>query len=100
MPNPVGAQSRLNSTRLVQLCRERLGWSKATTYTVIRRLAQRGVLKNENAIVCSLISRVKCRRPEIDELVEKTFDGSLPKFIAAFTSIEISQRTRLPKYAA
>lgn len=47
----------VNSTRLVQLCRERLGWSKATTYTVIRRLAQRGVLKNENAIVCSLISR-------------------------------------------
>lgn len=53
----------VNSTRLVQLCRERLGWSKATTYTVIRRLAQRGVLKNENAIVCSLISRMKCRRP-------------------------------------
>lgn len=75
----------VNSTRLVQLCRERLGWSKATTYTVIRRLAQRGVLKNENAVVFSLISRDEVQAAEIDELVEKTFDGSLPKFIAAFT---------------
>ncbi len=75
----------VNSTRLVQLCRERLGWSKATTYTVIRRLAQRGVLKNENAVVSSLISRDEVQAAEIDELVEKTFDGSLPKFIAAFT---------------
>ena len=62
----------VNSTRLVQLCRERLGWSKATTYTVIRRLAQRGVLKNENAVVFSLISRDEVQAAEIDELVEKT----------------------------
>ncbi len=75
----------INSTRLVQLCREGLGWSKATTYTVIRRLAQRGVLKNEDAVVSSLISRDEVQAAEIDELVEKTFDGSLPKFIAAFT---------------
>lgn len=78
-------QEPVNSTQLVKLCRERLGWSKGTTYTVIRRLAQRGVLKNENATVTSLVSKEEVQMAEIDELVEKTFDGSLPQFIAAFT---------------
>ena len=74
-----------NSTDLVKLCKERLGWSKGTTYTVIRRLAERGVLKNENTMVSSLISREEARVAEIDELMEKRFDGSLPAFVAAFT---------------
>lgn len=78
-------QEPVNSTQLVKLCRERLGWSKGTTYTVIRRLAQRGVLKNENATVTSLVSKEEVQMAEFDELVEKTFDGSLPQFIAAFT---------------
>lgn len=47
----------INSTHLVELCKEQLGWSKATTYTVIRRLSERGVVKNENAVVSSLISK-------------------------------------------
>ena len=63
---------------------EKLGWTKATTYTVIRRLAERGVLKNENAVVSSLVSKDEVQAAEISELVEKTFDGSLPAFIAAF----------------
>ena len=67
------------------LCKERLGWSKATTYTVIRRLAERGVLKNENTIVTSLISKEQAQESQLDELVEKTFEGSLPAFIAAFS---------------
>ncbi len=75
----------IGSTALVKLCKEKLDWSKATTYTVIRRLAQRGVLKNENAVVTSLISKDQVQMAEIDELVEKTFEGSLPAFIAAFT---------------
>lgn len=75
----------INSTELVKLCKSQLGWSKGTTYTVIRRLAERGVLKNENAVVTSLISREETQIAEIDELMEKRFDGSLPAFLAAFT---------------
>ena len=75
----------VGSTQLVNLCRERLGWTKATTYTVIRRLAERGVLKNENTVVSSLVSQDEVQAAEIDELVEKKFAGSLPAFIAAFT---------------
>ena len=74
----------VNSTRLVSLCKERLGWSKATTYTVIRRLAERGVLKNQDTIVTSLISKEQAQQAELEELVEKTFEGSLPAFFAAF----------------
>ena len=75
----------VKSTELVKLCEEQLGWKKATTYTVIKRLAERGVLKNENAVVSSLVSKDEIQASEIDELVEKTFEGSLPSFIAAFT---------------
>lgn len=75
----------INSTDLVKLCKERLGWSKGTTYTVIRRLTERGVLKNENTMVSSLISREEAQVAEIDELMEKRFGGSLPAFVAAFT---------------
>lgn len=75
----------INSTQLVGLCKEQLGWSKATTYTVIRRLAERGVVKNENTIVSSLVSREEVQGASIDELVERTFGGSVPQFLAAFT---------------
>lgn len=75
----------INSTELVKLCKEQLGWSKATTYTVIRRLAERGVLKNENATVSSLITKEETQIAEIDELLEKRFGGSLPAFLTAFT---------------
>jgi len=75
----------INSTRLVELCKEALGWSKATTYTVIRRLAERGVLKNENTIVSSLISKEEAQKSRLEEMVEETFEGSMPAFIAAFS---------------
>ena len=74
----------VNSTKLVELCREQLGWSKATTYTVIRRLSERGVLVNENTIVRSLISKEEAQTSRVEELVEETFQGDLPAFIAAF----------------
>ena len=74
----------INSTQLAALCKEKLGWSKTTTYTVIKRLSDRGVLKNENTIVTSLISKEEAQLSELDELVEKKFEGSLPAFIAAF----------------
>lgn len=75
----------INSTRLVELCRESLGWSKATTYTVIRRLAERGVLKNENAIVTTLVSKEEAQKARLEEMMEETFEGSMPAFIAAFS---------------
>lgn len=75
----------VNSTKLVSLCREHLGWTKATTYTVIRRLSERGVVKNENAIVTALISKEEAQRSRLEEMVEETFEGSMPAFIAAFS---------------
>ena len=74
----------VKSTELARLCREQLGWSKTTTYTVIKRLSERGVVRNENTIVHSLISKEDAQMSELDELVEKKFEGSLPAFIAAF----------------
>ncbi len=75
----------INSTKLVQLAKESLGWSKATTYTVIRRLAERGVVKNENTIVTTLISKEEAQNSRLEEMVEETFEGSMPAFIAAFS---------------
>lgn len=74
----------IKSSELVRLCRERLGWKATTTYTVIKRLSERGVLKNENTVVSSLVTKEQAQAAEIDEMVEKTFEGSLPAFIAAF----------------
>lgn len=75
----------VKSSELVALCREQLGWKPTTTYTVIKRLSERGVLKNENTVVSSLVSKAEVQAAEIDEMVEKTFEGSLPAFVAAFT---------------
>ena len=74
----------INSTKLAALCKEQLGWSKATTYTVIRRLSERGIIKNENATVSSLIAKEEAQQAEMEELLEKTFEGSLPAFLVAF----------------
>lgn len=74
----------IQSSRLVRLCNQRLSWKPTTTYTVIKRLSERGVVKNENSIVTSLVSKDQVQAAEIDELVEKRFGGSLPAFIAAF----------------
>ena len=75
----------IKSSKLVDLCKEQLGWKPTTTYTVIKRLSERGVLKNENTVVTSLVSKDQVQAAEISEMVEKTFEGSLPAFIAAFT---------------
>lgn len=71
-------------SKLAQLCKEQLGWSRTTTYTVIKRLTERGVLKNENSIVSTLVTKQEVQVSEIDEMMDKTFEGSLPAFIAAF----------------
>ena len=70
---------------LVKLCQDQLGWKKSTTYTVIKRLGERGVLQNNNGTITSLVSKDEVQAYEIGELVEKKFEGSLPAFVAAFT---------------
>ncbi len=75
----------IKSSELVKLCKEELGWKPTTTYTVIKRLSERGILKNENTVVTSLVSKDEVQAAEIDDMVEKTFEGSIPAFIAAFT---------------
>ena len=74
----------VRSVDLVNLSHDRLGWKKSTTYTVIKKLAERGFLKNEDTIVSSLVPKEKCQAVESDYFVERTFEGSLPGFIAAF----------------
>ena len=75
----------IKSSELVNLCKEQLGWKPTTTYTVIKRLSERGVLKNDATVVTSLVSKEQVQASQIDEIVEKTCEGSLPAFIAAFT---------------
>lgn len=75
----------VTAVELAKLCQEQLGWKRTTTYTVIKRLGERGVLKNDNGTVASLVSKEEAQAFEIDEMVEKKFEGSLPAFVAAFT---------------
>ena len=75
----------ISAAQLAKLCQEQLGWKRTTTYTVIKRLGERGILKNENGVVTALISKEDAQAYEIDELVEKRFEGSLPAFLTAFT---------------
>ena len=75
----------VSSLELVRLCQEKLDWKRTTTYTVIKRLGDRGVLKLENGVVTALISKEEAESAEIDTFVEAKFGGSLPAFVAAFT---------------
>lgn len=72
------------AAELAKLCQARLGWKRTTTYTVIKRLGERGVLKNENGLVTPLISKEEAQVSELDALMEQKFQGSLPAFLAAF----------------
>lgn len=74
----------VKSSELARLCAERLGWKKSTTYTVIKRLTERGVVKTENAVVTALVSRDEVQRAESRAFVERNFSGSLPGFLTAF----------------
>ena len=76
----------INSTALWKLCQAELGWKKPTTFNLIRKLGERGILKNENATVTALVAREQVLRWESEEVVERSFGGSLPSFVAAFLS--------------
>lgn len=75
----------LSSGELVKICEKELNWKKPTTYTVLRKLCERGIFKNEGGTVSSVISREEFYAVQSEKFIEETFDGSLPAFIAAFT---------------
>lgn len=91
----------LSSGQLVKLCSEELDWKKSTTYTVLKKLCEKGIFQNQDGQVTSLISRQDFHAAQGRKLVEDAFDGSLPAFIAAFASQkalsqeEISQIRRM-----
>lgn len=76
----------LSSGELVKLCEEQLQWKKSTTYTVLKKLCERGIFQNQNGTVTSLISKLEFSAMQSEQFVEETFEGSLPAFIAAFTT--------------
>ena len=81
----VWANEPIGSGELVKLCQQALNWKKPTTYTVLRKLCERGIFQNENGTVTAILSRAEFYAIQSEEFVEETFAGSLPSFIAAFT---------------
>ena len=82
----VWANEPIASGELVKLCEKDLNWKKPTTYTVLRKLCEKGILQNEDGIVTSIISRDEFYSAKSEQIIEDSYDGSLPAFIAAFTS--------------
>ena len=76
----------VGSGELVKICERELKWKKPTTYTVLRKLCEKGLFKNEDGVVTSVISREEFNASKSEKFIEETFDGSLPAFIAAFIS--------------
>ena len=75
----------ITAAALAKLCQTQLNWKRTTTYTVIKRLCERGVVRSEKGVITSVVSKQQAQASEIDALVEKKFEGSLPAFVAAFT---------------
>ena len=74
----------LPSGKLVELCAKELGWKKSTTYTVLKKLVDRGVLRNDNAVVTAAVPKDEVLREESRAVVDRAFEGSLPSFLAHF----------------
>lgn len=81
----IWANEPLHSRELVKLCEQELSWNRSTTYTVLRKLCQRGIFQNEGGMVSSILSKEDFYAVQSEQFVEDNFDGSLPAFIAAFT---------------
>ena len=84
--NLVWDHEPIPSGQLVKLCEQELNWKKSTTYTVLRRLCQKGIFISENGVVTSLLSKQMFQARQSEEIIEESFAGSLPDFVAAFTS--------------
>lgn len=82
----IWAHEPVGSGELVKICERELGWKKPTTYTVLRKLCEKGLFKNEGGLVTALVSRERFNAIKSERFVEDTFDGSLPAFLAAFMS--------------
>ena len=82
----IWSREPLPSGELVKVCEAELNWKKPTTYTVLRKLCERGIFQNDRSIVSALISREEFYAMQSHRFVEETFDGSLPAFLAAFSS--------------
>lgn len=82
----IWANEPIGSGELVKICEKELNWKKPTTYTVLRKLCEKGLFKNEDGVVSSKISQNDFYAAKSERFVEDIFDGSLPSFIAAFTS--------------
>lgn len=82
----IWAREPVNSTELVKLAASELDWKKSTTYTVLKRLIERGLFKNEGGVVTALLSREEYYAQRSERFVDESFSGSLPAFLAAFTS--------------
>ena len=76
----------ISSGELVKLCQRELEWKKSTTYTMLRRLCQRGIFENREGTVVSLLTREEVLAQQSESFLEETFQGSLPQFLAAFTA--------------
>lgn len=82
----VWANEPVSSGELVKICERELHWKKPTTYTVLRKLCEKGLLRNENGVVTSLVSREAFCSAKSEQIVSESFEGSLPAFVAAFIS--------------
>lgn len=82
----IWAHETLSSGELVKLCEQELHWEKSTTYTILRRLCERGIFCNDNGTVTSLLSKEQFSATQSEQFVEETFEGSLPRFLAAFST--------------
>lgn len=76
----------LSSGELAKLCEKELNWKKSTTYTILKRVCERGLFQNEGGVVTSLVSKQEFLSKQSTQFVEETFGGSLPGFVAAFTA--------------
>ncbi len=76
----------ITSGELVKICESRLSWKKSTTYTVLKKLCERGIFENKSGIVTSIICKKDFFSMQSERFVRDTFNGSLPAFLAAFTS--------------
>ena len=82
----IWAHEPITSGELVKLCEQELHWKKSTTYTVLRRLCERGLFRNDSGTVTSLLSKEQFTAMQSEQFVEETFEGSLPRFLAAFST--------------
>ena len=80
----VWREEPISSGELVKICEKELNWKKPTTYTVLRKLCEKGLLKNENGTVSSIVSREEFYSAKSEQIIEDSFEGSLPAFIASF----------------